>query len=81
MTTRDRSLTLFGQTMAYVAATAGFFALGAYTAALLGINTTLPAVLCIVAGIGVAVVASVALAIERHIVPLKGGPEDAEYGK
>jgi FtsH-binding integral membrane protein len=29
-TTRDRSLTLFGQTMAYVAATAGFFALGAY---------------------------------------------------
>ena len=29
--TRDRSLTLFGQTMAYVAATAGFFALGAYT--------------------------------------------------
>jgi FtsH-binding integral membrane protein len=28
--TRDRSLTLFGQTMAYVAATAGFFALGAY---------------------------------------------------
>ena len=30
-TTRDRSLTLFGQTMAYVAATAGFFALGAYT--------------------------------------------------
>jgi FtsH-binding integral membrane protein len=27
---RDRSLTLFGQTMAYVAATAGFFALGAY---------------------------------------------------
>jgi FtsH-binding integral membrane protein len=29
-TTRDRSLTLFGQTMAYVAATAGLFALGAY---------------------------------------------------
>ncbi len=29
-TTRDRTLTLFGQTMAYVAATAGFFALGAY---------------------------------------------------
>ena len=28
--TRDRSLTLFGQTMAYVAATAGLFALGAY---------------------------------------------------
>lgn len=28
--TRDRSLTLFGQTMAYVAATAGIFALGAY---------------------------------------------------
>jgi FtsH-binding integral membrane protein len=28
--TRDRSLTLFGQTMVYVAATAGFFALGAY---------------------------------------------------
>jgi FtsH-binding integral membrane protein len=27
---RDRSLTLFGQTMAYVASTAGFFALGAY---------------------------------------------------
>jgi FtsH-binding integral membrane protein len=27
---RDRSLTLFGQTMAYVAATAGLFALGAY---------------------------------------------------
>src|ERR1700689_2046010 len=27
--TRDRSLTLFGQTMAYVAATAGLFALGA----------------------------------------------------
>ena len=30
VTARDRSLTLFGQTMAYVAATAGFFALGAY---------------------------------------------------
>ena len=29
-TTRDRRLTLFGQTMAYVAATAGLFALGAY---------------------------------------------------
>ncbi len=28
--TRDRSLTLFGQTMAFVAATAGLFALGAY---------------------------------------------------
>ena len=28
--TRDRSLSLFGQTMAYVAATAGLFALGAY---------------------------------------------------
>jgi modulator of FtsH protease len=28
--TRDRSLTLFGQTMAYVAGTAGLFALGAY---------------------------------------------------
>jgi modulator of FtsH protease len=28
--TRDRSLTLFGQTMAYVAATSGLFALGAY---------------------------------------------------
>jgi modulator of FtsH protease len=28
--TRDRTLTLFGQTMAYVAAVAGFFALGAY---------------------------------------------------
>ena len=28
--TRNRSLTLFGQTMAYVAATAGLFALGAY---------------------------------------------------
>lgn len=28
--TRDRSLTLFGQTMAYVATTAGLFALGAY---------------------------------------------------
>jgi uncharacterized protein len=28
--TRDHSLTLFGQTMAYVAATAGFFTLGAY---------------------------------------------------
>ena len=27
---RDLTLTLFGQTMAYVAATAGFFALGAY---------------------------------------------------
>jgi branched-chain amino acid transport system permease protein len=40
-----------------------FFALGAYTAALLSIHTALPAVVCIVAGIGVAVVASVALAI------------------
>ena len=40
-----------------------FFALGAYTAALLGINTGLPAVICILAGIGVAVVASVALAV------------------
>jgi FtsH-binding integral membrane protein len=29
-TTRDRNLTLFGQTMAYVAATAGLFALGTY---------------------------------------------------
>src|SRR3984885_7632228 len=28
--TRDCSLTLFGQTMAFVAATAGLFALGAY---------------------------------------------------
>src|ERR1700722_19683346 len=28
--TRDRSLTLFGQTMAYVAGTAALFALGAY---------------------------------------------------
>jgi FtsH-binding integral membrane protein len=34
--TRDRSRTLFGQTMAYVAATAGIFALGAY----MGRNTT-----------------------------------------
>jgi FtsH-binding integral membrane protein len=33
---RDRSRTLFGQTMGYVAATAGIFALGAY----LGRNTT-----------------------------------------
>jgi branched-chain amino acid transport system permease protein len=40
-----------------------FFALGAYTAALLGIGTTLPAVVCVLAGIGVAVVASVALAV------------------
>jgi branched-chain amino acid transport system permease protein len=40
-----------------------FFALGAYTAALLGINTSLPSVVCILAGIGVAVVASVALAV------------------
>ncbi|MFO1027776.1 MAG: branched-chain amino acid ABC transporter permease [Acetobacteraceae bacterium] len=40
-----------------------FFALGAYTAALLGIETGLPAVVCIAAGIGVAVVASVALAV------------------
>lgn len=40
-----------------------FFALGAYTAALLGIDTGLPAVICIVAGIVVAVIASVALAI------------------
>ncbi len=40
-----------------------FFALGAYTAALLGINTGLPAVVCIGAGIGVSVVASVALAV------------------
>ncbi len=40
-----------------------FFALGAYTAALLGINTALPAVICILAGVGVAVVASVALAV------------------
>jgi branched-chain amino acid transport system permease protein len=40
-----------------------FFALGAYTAALLGIETALPAVVCIAAGIGVAVVASVALAM------------------
>jgi FtsH-binding integral membrane protein len=30
VTSRDRSLTLFGQTMAFVAATAGLFALGAY---------------------------------------------------
>jgi FtsH-binding integral membrane protein len=35
-TARDRSRTLFGQTMGYVAATAGIFALGAY----LGRNTT-----------------------------------------
>jgi len=40
-----------------------FFAIGAYTASLLGINTGWPAVICILAGIGVAVVASVALAI------------------
>jgi branched-chain amino acid transport system permease protein len=40
-----------------------FFALGAYTVALLGIGTTLPAVVCVLAGIGVAVVASVALAV------------------
>jgi len=40
-----------------------FFALGAYTAALLGTNTGLPAVICILAGIGIAVVASVALAV------------------
>jgi len=40
-----------------------FFALGAYTAALLSIETSLPAVVCIAAGIGVAVVASVALAM------------------
>lgn len=39
-----------------------FFALGAYTTALLSIETALPAVVCIAAGIGVAVVASVALA-------------------
>lgn len=40
-----------------------FFALGAYTAALLGIETGLPVVVCILAGIGVAVITSVALAV------------------
>src|SRR6185437_680079 len=40
-----------------------FFALGAYTAALLAINTHLPPVICIAAGIGVAVIASVGLAV------------------
>lgn len=39
-----------------------FFALGAYTSALLGINTTLPSIVCVLAGIGVAVIASAALA-------------------
>jgi hypothetical protein len=33
--TRDRTRTLFGQTMWYVAATAGFFALGSYLADIL----------------------------------------------
>jgi len=40
-----------------------FFALGAYTAALLGINTTLPSIVCVTAGVGIAVIASVALAV------------------
>jgi branched-chain amino acid transport system permease protein len=40
-----------------------FFALGAYTAALLGIHTGLPVPLCIVAGIGMAVLISVVLAL------------------
>ena len=35
-TTRDRTHTLFGQTMGYVAVTAGFFALGAYLGRNLG---------------------------------------------
>jgi len=39
-----------------------FFALGAYTAALLAIHTGLPAVLCVLAGGAVATVASVLLA-------------------
>jgi len=40
-----------------------FFALGAYTTALLAIDTGLTAILCIAAGIAVAVIASVALAV------------------
>ncbi len=40
-----------------------FFALGAYTAALLGIDTALPSIVCVLAGIGVAVVASIVLAV------------------
>jgi branched-chain amino acid transport system permease protein len=40
-----------------------FFALGAYTTALLGIHTGLPALPCVVAGVGVAVLVSVVLAL------------------
>ena len=40
-----------------------FFALGAYGAALLGINTGLPAVICVLVGVAVAVVASIVLAL------------------
>jgi len=44
--TRDRTRTLFGQTMGYVAITTGFFALGAY----LGRNLTSgPAIACFIA--------------------------------
>src|ERR1700712_156667 len=40
-----------------------FFALGAYTSALLGIYAGWPMALCILAGVGVAVLASVVLAV------------------
>ena len=40
-----------------------FFALGAYTAALLGIHTALPIPLCIITGVGVAMMVSVVLAL------------------
>jgi branched-chain amino acid transport system permease protein len=40
-----------------------FFALGAYTSALLGIHAGWPMALCILAGVGVAVLASVVLAV------------------
>ena len=41
-----------------------FFALGAYTAALLAIHTGLPALLCVLAGAAAAIVASVLLAAQ-----------------
>ena len=56
-----------------------FFALGAYTTALLGIHTGLPALPCVVAGVGVAVLASV-VARAHHAAHLGRLPADRQPG-
>ena len=56
---RDRTRTLFGQTMFYVAVTAGFFALFLGAAARFGLRV-IPTFIGLVAGLGLTIAATVA---------------------